>query len=641
MLKDPSLLNRLPRFFKLHAQEVKNASKREIEPLTMVDIESMLYDIFYFTEIEKHDMLDVMDLWFEEELDVYAVIDQTATVKLTEREPQDMSDREVETTEQEMQARPAQEVILTELDPRHMRGPVNLTDIPDLKANLTKLEPQAFLDRVVEMSIKYQYAMPFCGVEYKRKLLHFKTLLNLTNRLDDLKCRTEVREELHVLFMKWVETDADNVIPSDVRTADTKLTTTEFLRDILYLGSLYTVNKNIVSIKVQSLKEFGYLKYLGSNKYFPTLLLLQEKAIARKDLEVEVFVQLPGFSVLTRSSQGLDELTEFLGVSKLATRLKMNATGIFASDLMGHLETGNFANITHFSLFDTKMNGTVSSPLGLRYMPRLQTIDLHGCDFGDAGISFLGKELGLLKELKEINVAKNEMSTEGLQDLSNGLSENHGIRALRLQNNTLGMDGSVVLAGWLKRLYLLETLNISGCGIGDIGAKYISKSFVSKVLRQLSMRENEITKEGSVIFFENMRSMKMVEHLDFGKNKIFYDSDITTLEEPVGLDMVDGQEVHLALFLQEQTHWSHLNLWACNLGAFRIFPSPEKFHAMKDLVNLCLQSNQIDDRFAGDVGACLKMYCDHIKYVNLKHNRIGNDGAIAIADGIADKKYIQ
>ena len=427
---------------------------------------------------------------------------------------------------------------------------------------------------------------------------------------------------------------------SDFWMTDSRCSRTEFLRKGFgALKSPLSVNKNTISIKVQSFDEICNLMYLTNNVYLYTLLP-HDDAILKNDIQMEVFVKVPSFNVVTGSSQGLDQLTEFLGRSKLTTVLKLSSSEIFASDITRHLETGNFANITHLSLFDTKMGEPVSRPFGFRYMPRLQSLDLHGCDLGDKGISIIGEELGLLKELKEINVAKTGISAEGLQELSNGLVENHGIRALRLQNNTIGVEGAIVLSGWLKRLYLLETLNMSGCGIENIGAKYISKSFVSKVLRQMSMRENEIIKEGSVTFFENMKSMRMIEHLDFGRNKIFDDWDITAVEEPSKGDLADGPEVYIASFLQEQTHWSHLNLWACNLGASRIFQFPEKFHSMKELVYLCLQSNQINDQFAEDIGACLKMHCEHVRYVILKHNRIGNVGAKAIADGIADKKYI-
>ena len=463
-------------------------------------------------------------------------------------------------------------------------------------------------------------------------------ITSLTKYLEDIRSPTPYKFAYHLFANSQYGIERETL--SELWMTDSRCSRTEFLREGFgALKFLSSVNKNTISIEVQSSDEICDLIYLTNNMYLYTLLP-QDDAILKNDIQMEVFVKVPSFNVVTGSSQGLDQLAEFLGRSKLTTVLKLRSSEIFASDLTRHLETGNFANITHFSLFDTNMGKPVSKQLGLRYMPRLQSIDLHGCDLGDKGICFVGEELGLLKELKEINVAKTGMSVEGLQALSNGLAENHGIRALRLQNNTIGVEGAIVLSGWLKRLYLLETLNMSGCGIEDIGAKYIAKSFVSKVLRQMSMRENEVTKEGSVTFFENMKNMRMIEHLDFGKNKIFDDWDITAVEEPSMGYLADGPEVYIASFLQEQTHWSHLNLWACNLGAFRIFQFPEKFHSMKELVNLCLQSNQINDQFAEDIGACLKLHCEHVRYVNLKHNRIGNAGAKAIADGIADKKYI-
>ena len=690
LLEDPFLKVRLPRFFSLHAQAVRDSLKRQIKPLTKYEIEDMLGRIEHLLKAFKKDnflfilkqILESQDgaedrgelhelflEWVEGELAAFLdssnqrdleyliqiafeqILEMLVVLPIRTHDPSPQESHRI-------------------LSPRQHEGGlfgkfphlvINLKAVQSLEA-YTRLES---IDVITKCNERFEFSSALLrDIMFAYLLDTYDIIENVSSNKAtkceflhltlSLFCREERRLQIvdnmisNALpgysvansFLEYAEGDVGKAVHADLWLYDKLCTTTNFLRDgLMSLSCLTSVNKNVIIIKIETLNELSELLYLTSDRLLRTLLL--QKGVSNKYCEIQVAVKLPGFKPVTRNNPVLRILSEFLGASGFTSRLNINMDGIIASDFMRHLETGNFANIKHLSLCDTKINETVSSPLGLRYLPQLQTIDLHNCGLGDTGIIALGSELSLLKKVTEINIAKNKISSEGLQDLSNCLSENHGITALRLQNNNIGVEGGVVLAGWLKKLYLLETINISACGIEDVGAKYVSKSFVSKVLRQLSMRENEITKEGSVMFFENMRRKKMLEHLDYGRNKVFDDSDITLIEEPVGAHMDDRAEVELASFLQEQTHWSHLNMWACNLGAFRIFQFPEKFHAMKDLVHLCLQSNQIDNHFAVDVGACLKEHCEHIRHVNLKHNRIGTVGAIAIAEGIANKKYIE
>ena len=403
------------------------------------------------------------------------------------------------------------------------------------------------------------------------------------------------------------------------------------IADVLVQGHMtMQVMKRKTQITVQLSNEDNckQLVYLNALQLLCTLL----------GNHTELDITLKMFGIKFQKSHSIYDLATFIGMSSLTIALDMSKCEMIAEQLADALSTGSFANVTYLNLGETNTFEQLSGSLGLRYMPKLEIIDLHGCNLRDRGTVFLCQELGLLHSLKEINISLNTISSWGLQEISNSLSQNHGITALRVQNNSIGPEGALVLAGWLKRLYLLESLNISGCNIEDVGVKHLSKAIVSKVVRQISMRDNHISEYGSLLFFETMRGKPLLEHLDYGNNLVFADGAIHEAITDGGMENLQSAFIK---FLTEAEQWCHLSMWNCNLGVYRVFQDTEKYTSFKHLVQLCLQGNQIDDAFAEDVGCCLKKHCEDIQQINLRHNRIGSRGAVDIADGIAGKLHLK
>lgn len=410
------------------------------------------------------------------------------------------------------------------------------------------------------------------------------------------------------------------------------------LEDVIHLHKRAKKTTTGITIELLDDRDFSSLTSLVSDWALNVFIMLC--GVSEGKAKIDISVDLSNLKGL--NTEGMMYLSQYLAMSKFTTELVMPRCAMAPEQLTEALMTGNFANIKHLNLSRTRYLHTMSDPLGLRYLPKLCSINLHDCDLRDSGVTLLAEELCLLEELKEINVSKNAISAEGLQELRFALSMNHGLVALRLQNNQLGPEGALVLSGWLRGLYVLEVLNISSCSIKDVGVKAVSMSIVSKVIRQISMRENYITENGSLEFFKNMKDNPMLEHLDYGRNLIFpKDMILHAYEEPNVEYDPNGHGITFDEFLLAKPNWDHLNLWSCNLGAHRVFKSVDKFHVLKHLVHLCMQSNMIDDEFAIDVGTCLKQHCVQIQHINLRHNRVGNAGASAIAEAVTDKLYLE
>jgi Ran GTPase-activating protein (RanGAP) involved in mRNA processing and transport len=280
----------------------------------------------------------------------------------------------------------------------------------------------------------------------------------------------------------------------------------------------------------------------------------------------------------------------------------------------------------------------IKEPIGLLYMPQLESLEIQNCELGDNGIAILAKDLSHLVKIRELNVANNQMTSSGLLELSKGMARCKGLTSLRLQKNNLGKDGYFVLASWLRELILLEVLNISECCIADKGASIVAGSILSGSLKKLSMRSNGFTIKGSQEVFEHLQRPPALEHIDFSDNCIFLPTE--KIGRSMSMDIMTDSEP-FTRFLQYKAPLSHLSLWKCGIGEHRIFQDYSKYESFKELTYVCFQENKIHDEFAIDFAVCIKNHSRYLQHLNLRHNSIGTQGALELADALKMQDYLE
>lgn len=340
------------------------------------------------------------------------------------------------------------------------------------------------------------------------------------------------------------------------------------------------------------------------------------------------------------TSRDLENIGLYLNATPDAFAVSMQNCNLRADMLTKVLQIGHFRNITKLNIAENRMQLAKAQPLGLMHMRWLESLHIQNCDLGDEGMKVLAWDLIKMENLRDINVANNLMSSKGLLQLVNALATNRRITFLRIQGNYIGEEGSLILAGFLEGLILLEVLNISECGIGDEGSAMVAESLVSRSLRKLSMRKNELTAMGSRLFFKTFSCPPYFEHLDFSQNCLLDPSDKINAKATDDMSPCSFHEPFVE-FLQQPVPLIHLCLWNTKVAEKRLFYGLQNCRSFNEIRYLCLQENNLTDEFVQDLTECIVQGCCYLQHFNLRQNCIRTSGAIHIARALSTQRYLQ
>ncbi|KAG1709047.1 hypothetical protein DVH05_022677 [Phytophthora capsici] len=117
----------------------------------------------------------------------------------------------------------------------------------------------------------------------------------------------------------------------------------------------------------------------------------------------------------------------------------------------------------------------------------------------EEAIQYIGKMLQVNRVLKNLSLAKHQMTDSGAQVLAERLLDNRSLQCLVLRANRIGSTGASALAALLLRHPTLTTFDLSANRIGDAGAKAFAtvlKSNMATPLEVLSLCSTSLTDDG-------------------------------------------------------------------------------------------------------------------------------------------------
>eukprot|EP00644_Phytophthora_capsici_P009648 jgi/Phyca11/9215/fgenesh1_pm.PHYCAscaffold_35_\ len=132
----------------------------------------------------------------------------------------------------------------------------------------------------------------------------------------------------------------------------------------------------------------------------------------------------------------------------------------------------------------------------------LQELDVGNTDLNtkeEEAIQYIGKMLQVNRVLKNLSLAKHQMTDSGAQVLAERLLDNRSLQCLVLRANRIGSTGASALAALLLRHPTLTTFDLSANRIGDAGAKAFAtvlKSNMATPLEVLSLCSTSLTDDG-------------------------------------------------------------------------------------------------------------------------------------------------
>ena len=150
----------------------------------------------------------------------------------------------------------------------------------------------------------------------------------------------------------------------------------------------------------------------------------------------------------------------------------------------------------------------------------MRTLDMSGCHLTTSHCVCLGQ---LLRQPVHCQIEKLVLNgcgltSDGVEEVVRGLSDNHSLRELDLSEIHIGSEGVVTMAAMLKSNSSLETLNLSVCCIGSSGGVELGAALErNKTLRKLDLSGNALGDNGVrglSAGLENNSSLKSLRLVD-------------------------------------------------------------------------------------------------------------------------------
>ncbi|MDZ5762262.1 Leucine Rich repeat-containing protein [Candidatus Cyrtobacter comes] len=194
----------------------------------------------------------------------------------------------------------------------------------------------------------------------------------------------------------------------------------------------------------------------------------------------------------------------------------------------------------------------------LKYLPILKSLHISSNFIGDEGLEYLvnAAKCYYLIMLEYIDLSSNTITAEGMRSLAHALNDDYlsNLQFLKLNDNLIGDSGLKYCAKYLGELsiasYLnissnqlgddalahfakllkkgrlseIQTLDLSGNVIGDIGLEYIANSAIYdgtlRWLRDLDLSHNRITDIGPLVEALRAGCMPNLEFINLGFNYV-------------------------------------------------------------------------------------------------------------------------
>ncbi|KAK1946123.1 Leucine-rich repeat-containing protein 34 [Phytophthora citrophthora] len=151
---------------------------------------------------------------------------------------------------------------------------------------------------------------------------------------------------------------------------------------------------------------------------------------------------------------------------------------------------------------DLDVSNLIAIAQSLRVNRSLEALNLDNPNIKtkeEEAIQYIGKMLQVNRVLKNLSLAKHQMTDSGAQVLAERLLDNRSLQCLVLRANRIGSTGASALAALLLRHPTLAMFDLSANRIGDAGAKAFAtvlKANMTTPVEVLSLCSTSLTDDG-------------------------------------------------------------------------------------------------------------------------------------------------
>ena len=174
-------------------------------------------------------------------------------------------------------------------------------------------------------------------------------------------------------------------------------------------------------------------------------------------------------------------------------------------------------------------------------------------------------------KIEELILKGCNMTSDGVREVVSGLSDNHTLKELDLNDNQIGSEGAVAMATMLKENSLLETLRLNWCSIGSRGGTELGVALeTNKTLKVLGLSGNAIGVDGVRGLCVGLENNSSLEELDLGYDVSLEEKGVSLLLKCVEeknrslkkLDLPKKYRNSTDLSTMQQSRYRCLVMWA-------------------------------------------------------------------------------
>ena len=307
-------------------------------------------------------------------------------------------------------------------------------------------------------------------------------------------------------------------------------------------------------------------------------------------------------------------------------------------------------NLAVLNLADNKLTSLGARALssGLENCKSLRTFNVSSNNIIANGIGFIAQGLRYCTELESLIMDSNKISDSSAQFLSDCLRHCPGLQSLNFSYNEISENGAKAISGCLKHLNNLQALNLDSNHIGDGGAEALAANLNCSSLKTLQLQDNQISNAGACALAESLKLGASLEEVDISDNSIG-DEGIKSLVNNLGLAILSltyntvGVEGGIAIAenLKRCPELKKLDLCIMKINCESVAAIARGLeYCALYLTKVDLSDNKIGDDGARALAEGL-MLCSNLVDVDLMDNAIGDEGAVALAEGLVHCRCLE
>ena len=258
----------------------------------------------------------------------------------------------------------------------------------------------------------------------------------------------------------------------------------------------------------------------------------------------------------------------------------------------------------------------------LKINKSLKELNMSKNEITSNGVKEIATAIRVNTILEKLNLSCNEISDDGVNFISDGLKNNNSLKEVNISRNKITSEGAQYIADAIQINTTLVKLDLSCNALSDDGATAISDSLQFNIsLQELNISKNEITSEGVKKMAQVIQVNTTLKHLDLSINKIVdYGAYLLS----------DGLKSNISL---QELNISHNGI--TNKGIKKI---TEAIQTNLTLLNINISKNHISIEGLVYFMEAVKNNCT-LQVVNITHNNVTRSGFTSIKQCIENLQH--